>query len=153
MATTSASRPNFIIILADDMGFSDIGCYGSEIRTPNLDRMAANGLKFSQMYNYARCCPSRAALLTGLSPHRVGIGHMTSDLSIAGYEGYLNRNCVTLAEVLGQAGYRTMMSGKWHIGGNYNLRDPTSWPGIAGDEGHPLPTQRGFQETACSDGE
>ncbi len=137
-------RPNYVIILADDMGFSDIGAYGSEIKTPNLDRLAATGLTFTQMYNYARCCPSRAALLTGLSPHRAGIGHMVNDLEIPGYEGYLNRSCVTIAEALLGAGYQTLMSGKWHVGGNYNLRDRASWSN-AGDERHPLPTQRGFE--------
>ena len=79
-----SSRPNIILILADDMGYSDIGSYGSEIRTPNLDGMADTGLRFSQMYNYARCCPSRATLLTGISPHRAGIGHMVSDLGVPG---------------------------------------------------------------------
>ena len=139
------SRPNFLIILADDMGFSDIGAYGSEVRTPSLDRLASRGLTFSQMYNYARCCPSRAALLTGLSPHRAGIGHMVNDFELPGYEGYLNRRCVTVAEALRDAGYRTMMSGKWHVGGSYDLRDPASWS-VAGDERHPLPTQRGFDD-------
>ena len=111
----SDSRPNFLIILADDMGYSDIGAYGSEIRTPSLDRLADGGLTFSQMYNYARCCPSRAALLTGLSPHRAGIGHMVNDLELPGYEGYLNASCATVAEVLRDAGYRTLMSGKWRV--------------------------------------
>ena len=75
-----SDRPNIVLILADDLGFSDIGCYGSEIRTPNLDRLGQNGLRFTQMYNSARCCPSRAALLTGINPHQAGIGHMTPDL-------------------------------------------------------------------------
>ena len=70
-------RPNIIIILVDDMGFSDIGCYGGEIETPNLDSLAANGIRFTQFYNSGRCCPTRASLLTGLQPHQVGIGHMT----------------------------------------------------------------------------
>ena len=141
----SDPRPNFVIILADDMGFSDIGAYGSEIRTPTLDRLAANGVAFTQMYNYARCCPSRAALLTGLSPHRAGVGFMVQDLQTPGYEGYLNASCVTVAEALQASGYRTLMSGKWHVGGAYDLRDPASWS-VAGDERHPLPTQRGFDE-------
>ena len=101
-------RPNIVLILADDMGFSDIGCFGSEIATPNLDKLAISGLRFSQMYNYARCCPSRASLMTGISPHRAGIGHMVQDLEVPGYRGFLNNNCVTIAEVLRDAGYQTL---------------------------------------------
>ncbi len=109
-------RPNIVVILVDDMGFSDIGCYGSEIPTPNLDALAANGLKFTQFYNTGRCCPTRAALLTGLYPHQAGIGHMTRDNGLPGYQGHLNNQCVTIAEVLKTAGYFTAMSGKWHVG-------------------------------------
>ena len=137
-------RPNIVLILADDMGFSDIGCFGSEIATPNLDKLAISGLRFSQMYNYARCCPSRASLMTGISPHRAGIGHMVQDLEVPGYRGFLNNNCVTIAEVLRDAGYQTLMSGKWHAGGSYDMQNPDSWS--AGDAGHPVPTQRGFDE-------
>jgi arylsulfatase A-like enzyme len=115
-----ANKPNIVLIMADDMGFSDLGCYGSEIHTPNLDRLAAKGLRFTQFYNAARCCPTRASLLTGLYPHQAGIGSMTSekgDMKPAGpYQGYLNNRCVTIAEVLRTAGYRTLMSGKWHVG-------------------------------------
>ena len=132
------SRPNIILVLCDDMGFSDLGCYGSEIRTPNLDRLAGNGLRFTQMYNSARCCPSRAALLTGINPHQAGIGHMTQDLGHPSYRGYLGDKCVTIGEVLRPLGYRTLMSGKWHVGGDY-LGSAT----VGGPE-HPLPTQRGF---------
>lgn len=112
-----SNLPNIILILADDMGFSDIGCYGSEINTPNLDKLASEGVRFSSMYNNARCCPSRAALLTGLYPHQAGVGEMTdTDLPIPEYQGFLNDESVTIADVLGKAGYRTYMSGKWHVG-------------------------------------
>jgi len=106
---------NILLILADDLGFSDIGCYGGEIQTPNLDKLAENGLRFTQFYNSARCCPSRASLLTGLHPHQTGVGHMTEDFGFEGYRGDLNRHCVTIAEVLKRSGYRTYMSGKWHL--------------------------------------
>ncbi len=109
-------RPNVVVILADDMGFSDIGCYGSEIATPNIDRLAAGGLRFTQFYNTARCCPTRAALLTGLYPHQAGVGHMVSGRGTPAYQGFLNDRCVTIAEALRPAGYRTAMSGKWHVG-------------------------------------
>ena len=110
--------PNIVIILVDDMGYSDIGCYGSEIDTPNLDRLAAGGLRFTRFYNAARCCPTRASLLTGLYPHQAGIGGMVSgNAKKSGpYQGYLNDRCVTIAEVLGRAGYSTYMGGKWHVG-------------------------------------
>ena len=114
-------RPNIIVILADDMGFSDLGCYGGEISTPNLDALAADGLRFTQFYNTSRCCPSRAAILTGLYSHEAGMGAMTSARKengrvLPGYLGHLNDNCVTIAEVLRSAGYFTAMSGKWHVG-------------------------------------
>lgn len=141
-AREAPSRPNILLILADDMGFSDIGCYGSEIRTPNLDALASSGLRFSQMYNCARCCPSRAALLTGLYPQQTGVGHMIRDLGRPQYQGFLNDRCVTVAEVLREHGYRTLMAGKWHVGGHYDLLDPERWR--PGDARHPLPTQRGF---------
>jgi arylsulfatase A-like enzyme len=117
-AATPAARPNIVVILVDDMGFSDLGCYGSEIPTPNLDKLAAGGLRFSQFYNTGRCCPTRASLLTGLYSHQTGIGNMVNDDGPAfpGYRGHLNTSCVTLAEVLKPAGYFTAMSGKWHVG-------------------------------------
>lgn len=138
------TRPNILLILADDMGYSDLGCYGSEIRTPNLDGLAESGLRFSQMYNSARCCPSRASLLTGLNPHQTGVGHMMDALGPPEYQGYLNRNCATVAEVLRSAGYSTYMSGKWHVGGRYDLLDDSRWEELKGSEGFPIPTQRGF---------
>lgn len=116
-------RPNIVIIMADDMGFSDLGCYGSEITTQNVDRLAAGGLRFTQFYNTARCCPTRASLLTGLYPHQAGIGHMVGQGPTPAYQGYLNDRCVTIAEVLKQAGYRTLMAGKWHVG-----EDRPHWP-------------------------
>ncbi len=115
-ALRAAAPPNIVVILVDDMGFSDLGCYGSEIPTPNLDALAANGLRFTQFYNTGRCCPSRAALLTGLYSHQAGIGHMVEDQGQPGYRGHLNDQCVTIAEVLRPAGYFTAMSGKWHVG-------------------------------------
>ena len=111
----AASRPNVIIILSDDMGYSDLGCFGSEIATPNLDALAARGLRFTQFYNNARCCPTRASLLTGLYPHQAGVGHMVEDRGSEGYRGDLNRHSVTLAEAVKPAGYRTYMAGTWHV--------------------------------------
>jgi len=110
-----AARPNILLILADDMGYSDLGCYGGEIRTPSLDALAADGLRFTQFYNTARCCPTRAALLTGLYSHQAGVGHMTEDLGHDGYQGDLSPHAVTLAEALRPAGYRTYATGKWHV--------------------------------------
>lgn len=115
-----SARPNVVLILADDMGYSDLGCYGSEISTPNLDSLAANGIRFSRFYNGARCCPTRASLLTGLYAHQTGVGGMVnqvlSEKANDPFQGYLNNECVTLGEILKSAGYRTMMSGKWHVG-------------------------------------
>jgi arylsulfatase len=136
-------KPNIVLILVDDMGYSDIGCFGGEIATSNIDRMASEGIQFTQMYNCARCCPSRASLLTGLYPHQAGIGHMTTDLGNPAYQGYLNDQCVTIAEVLGAAGYHTLMSGKWHIGGKYDVQSPRSWD--PAKPGHPIPLNRGFE--------
>jgi len=117
---TRTKKPNIILIMADDMGFSDLSCYGSEIQTTNLTRLAAQGMRFTQFYNAARCCPTRASLLTGLYPHQAGIGGMTNgkgDINPPGpYQGYLNDKCVTIAEVFRKVGYTTLMSGKWHVG-------------------------------------
>lgn len=123
----SVGRPNIIVILADDMGFSDIGCYGGEIETPHLDALAQGGLRFTQFYNCARCCPTRASLLTGLYSHQAGIGEMSGDDGIPSYRGFLNDQCRTLAEVLRSAGYRTLMTGKWHVGAAEN-----QWPTARG---------------------
>jgi arylsulfatase A-like enzyme len=112
-----------VIVLADDMGWSDVGCYGGEIETPHLDSLARSGLRFTQFYNAARCCPTRAALLTGLYPHQAGIGHMVGNDGIPSYQGFLNDRCVTLAEALKPAGYTTLMTGKWHVGSA-----PGQWP-------------------------
>jgi arylsulfatase A-like enzyme len=122
-------RPNIIVILADDLGYSDIGCFGGDIKTPNLDKLAANGLRFTNFFNTARCCPSRAALMTGLYSHQAGVGHMTVDLKIPGYQGQLHRNCVTIAEVLRHSGYRCYMVGKWHLSNDTNMKTPNdTWP-------------------------
>lgn len=102
--------------MADDLGYSDLGSYGGEINTPNLDKLATDGIRFTQFYNSARCCPSRASLLTGLHPHQAGIGLMDEDLETPGYRGTLRDDSVTIAEVLRENNYRTYISGKWHVG-------------------------------------
>ena len=119
----SCHAPNIVLILADDMGWSDLGCYGGEIETPNLDALARGGVRFTHFYNTARCCPTRAALLTGLYQHQAGIGHMTGDDGIPAYRGFLNDRCVTIAEALKPAGYATLTTGKWHVGSA-----PGQWP-------------------------
>lgn len=131
-------RPNIVLIMADDMGYSDIGCYGSEIETPNLDKLASHGLRFSQFYNTSRCCPTRASLLTGLYPAQTGVGRMTvTDYNIPGYRGDLNHQSVTIAEVLKTAGYKTYISGKWHV--TKQLEDVDSLK-------YNWPRQRGFDK-------
>jgi arylsulfatase A-like enzyme len=129
-----SKRPNIVLVLADDMGFSDLGCYGGEISTPNLDRLAHGGARFSQFYNTARCSPSRASLLTGLHPHQTGIGILTNDDLPRGYPGNLNRRCATIAEMLKGAGYTTCLSGKWHLATEMHKPNET-WP-----------TRRGFDQ-------
>ncbi len=129
LAQGTAKRPNVVVILGDDMGFSDLGCYGGEIATPNLDSLAAGGLRFTQFYNNARCCPTRASLLTGLYPHQAGIGHMIQETEKPGYTGGLNASCRTIAEVLRPAGYRTYAVGKWHVTRHAGRNGPKdNWP-------------------------
>ena len=137
-------KPNVVIFLVDDMGYSDIGCYGGEIMTPNLDKLASTGVRFTRFYNTSRSCPARASLMTGLYQHQAGIGQMSedpgtfkketqrdiNDWGSEGYQGYLNRNCVTIAEVLKENGYHTYMAGKWHLG----MHGQEKWP-----------LQRGFE--------
>ena len=113
----SAERPNIVLIMCDDMGWSDIGCYGGEVKTPNLDRLAAEGLRFTQFYNNAKCTTTRASILTGLYPRR-------------GKGGLLRKNMVTLGEAMKLADYQTALSGKWHLGAHESLR----------------PNQRGFDD-------
>ena len=130
-AAHSGTRPNIIVMMSDDMGYSDIGCYGSEISTPNLDDLAANGLRYTQFYNTGRCCPTRASLLTGLYAHQAAIGQMTNDGRQPGYRGDLSRNAVTIAEALKPAGYSTYMSGKWHVTRHLTPKtesDKYNWP-------------------------
>ena len=129
--------PNIILIMSDDMGYSDIGCYGSEIETPVLDNLAENGLRFSQFYNTARCCPTRASLLTGLYPAQTGMGFMTGNEGEPGYQGEIGEECVTIAEVLKPAGYRTYMTGKWHVARNLEDIDSLKYN---------WPLQRGFEK-------
>src|SRR6188474_992134 len=95
LTVVAATRPNIVVVLVDDMGFSDLGCYGSEIPTPNLDSLAAGGLRFTQFYNTARCCPTRASLLTGMYPHQAGVGHMMDDKGSDGYRGDLSSKTPT----------------------------------------------------------
>ncbi|MEL6107246.1 MAG: arylsulfatase [Planctomycetota bacterium] len=126
-ANGAVSRPNVILILVDDMGFSDLGSYGGEIETPDIDALAAGGIRFSHFYNNSRCCPTRATLMTGLPAHQTGIGHMVGrvpDQGLPSYRGALNRECVTIAEALKTTGYASFMTGKWHLG----ERDKSYWP-------------------------
>lgn len=116
-AAEPAQRPNIVLIIADDLGFSDLACYGSQVRTPRLDQLAQGGVRFAQFYNAGRCCPTRASVLTGLYPHQAGVGHMLEDWKPPGYTTGLNERCATIAELLGDAGYRCYHVGKWHVGG------------------------------------
>ena len=136
-------RPNIIVILADDIGYSDIGSYGSEIKTPNLDRLAAGGIRFTHFYNTSRCSPSRASLLTGLYPHQAGMGHLATRplWNEPGYLDDLNKNTATIAEVLKEAGYATYMTGKWHL---FGMDNASTLEELAKDKSN-WPLQRGFE--------
>ena len=131
---TGSSRPNILVIVADDMGFSDLGSFGGEIETPNLDGLANAGVRFSSFYTAPTCSPTRAMLLSGTDHHLVGLGSMAEALAPnqkdqPGYEGYLNFQTVTVAELLRDAGYQTYMAGKWHLG-----MDKTQGPAARGFE-------------------
>jgi arylsulfatase len=139
------------VILADDLGYSDLGCYGGEIKTPNLDRLAESGMRFNSFYNTSRSCPTRASLLTGLYQHQAGIGRMTFDAGQPGYRGTLSHNAVTIAEVLSESGYNTGMVGKWHVAETPLQPDQRQW--LAHQVYHPqfadkanYPTRRGFRD-------
>ncbi|MBE9462797.1 arylsulfatase [Dyadobacter subterraneus] len=121
------TRPNIVLIMVDDMGYSDIGSYGSEIQTPNLDNLAKEGIRFREFYNNSICAPTRASLITGQYPHKAGIGYFDINLGLPAYQGYLNKESLTFAEVLRNSGYSTLMSGKWHVGS-----DSTAWPNQRG---------------------
>ncbi len=150
-AAQKDKRPNVLVILADDLGFSDLGCYGGEIQTPNLDRLAANGMRFTNFYNTGRSCPTRASLLTGLYQHQAGIGRMTFDDHLPGYRGTLSQDAVTIGEVLGTAGYQTGVVGKWHVAETPLKPDQREW--LAHHVYHEefadkvnYPTHRGFDD-------
>jgi arylsulfatase len=135
-ASTADTRPNILLIIGDDMGFSDVGAFGSEVATPNIDALASEGLIFTNFHVGATCSPTRSLLLTGVDNHRSGLGNMHEFLSEAqigqpGYEGYLNKNVVTITNLIRDAGYSTYMTGKWHLGA---------------DEGY-RPHDRGFDRT------
>lgn len=149
------NRPNIVVILADDMGFSDPGCFGGEIATPNIDFLAENGVRFTNFHNTSRCCPTRASLLTGLYNQQAGIGAMTTDQHKPGYRGYLTENTVTIAEVLKEAGYNTAMAGKWHVSNTPTRptrKEHLAWLNHQSDYDGPFspieqyPVNRGFEK-------
>jgi arylsulfatase len=125
------TKPNIILIMADDLGFSDIGAYGAEINTPNLDKLANEGLRLKEFYNNSICAPTRASLLTGQYSHKAGVGYFDVNLGLPAYQGYLNKESLTLGEVFKANGYSTIISGKWHVG-----QDSLAWP-----------QQRGFEKS------
>jgi arylsulfatase A-like enzyme len=123
----TAKKPNIIVMMVDDMGYSDLGCYGGEIKTPHLDQLAAEGVRFTNFHNTSRCCPSRASILTGLYPHQTGLGYFEGIATGTmeerpGYQGKVCRPCVTMAEALKPLGYATFGGGKWHIGADPKQR-------------------------------
>ena len=130
-AQQKKTKPNIILIMVDDMGYSDLGAYGSEIKTPNLDKLANEGIRFREFYNNSICAPTRASLITGQYPHKAGIGFFDVNLGLPPYQGYLNKESLTLGEVFKSNGYSTIISGKWHVG-----QDSLSWP-----------QQRGFEKS------
>lgn len=145
------NNPNILVILADDLGYSDLGCYGGEIETPNLDKLAQNGMRFTNFYNAGRSCPTRASLLTGLYPHQAGVGRMTFDEHKPGYRGTMSHNGVTIAEVLKESGYQTGMIGKWHVAETPLREDQREWLAhqVYHEEFAPkdnYPVNRGFQD-------
>jgi arylsulfatase A-like enzyme len=129
--TATSSKPNVILIMVDDMGYSDLGNYGSEIKTPNLDRLAKEGTRLREFYNNSICAPTRASLLTGQYQHKAGVGYFDVNLGLPAYQGYLNKESLTLGEVFRSGGYSTLLSGKWHVGSE----DESQWP-----------VQRGFDK-------
>jgi arylsulfatase A-like enzyme len=125
-------KPNIILVLVDDLGFSDTGPYGaSDLETPNINRLAAEGIKLKEFYNNSICAPTRASLLTGQYQHKAGVGYFNVNLGLPAYQGFLNKESLTLAEVLKSGGYSTIISGKWHVGD-----DEDQWP-----------AQRGFDKS------
>ncbi|MFN8354390.1 MAG: arylsulfatase [Spirosomataceae bacterium] len=116
-------KPNIILVMVDDMGYSDLGAYGSEIQTSNIDKLAYGGLRLKEFYNNSICAPTRASLLTGQYPHKAGVGYFDVNLGLPPYQGFLNKESLTFGEVLKQAGYSTLLSGKWHVG-----NDSLAWP-------------------------
>jgi arylsulfatase len=152
--STGTKRPNILVIMADDLGYSDLGCYGGEISTPNLDKLASEGLRFNACYNAGRCCPTRASMLTGLYPHQAGIGKMTFNEGAPGYAGSLNEHTVTIAEALRATGYQTGMVGKWHVSETVARKDAAEqlkWLSHQVEYGdfaarNTYPTGRGFEK-------
>ncbi len=140
LAAAEPARPNILLVMVDDMGYSDLGCYGGEIRTPTLDALAENGVRFARFFNCAQCCPTRASLMTGLYPHQAGVGDMNEQgeanvlwrrIGSPAYLGFKKQGIVTLPEALREAGYQTFMAGKWHLG-----QDESCWPGQRGFDRH-----------------
>ena len=150
-AAPTPGRPNIVVILADDLGYSDLGCFGGEMKTPNLDALAADGARFTNFYNDARCCPTRASLLTGLYPHQAGVGAMTQRTDVPAYAGRLKPTAPTVAEVLKADGYKTAMVGKWHVSNTVERADHMSdlnrktFPEVFSPI-EQYPTRRGFDE-------